>query len=49
MNAGGKSERVLDEMELENRHARISYSSLKIVCVAFKLDEPIGEGVVVQH
>ena len=49
MNAGGKSEQVLDKMELDDRHARISYGSLKIVCVAFKLDEPIGEGVVVQH
>ena len=49
MNVGGKSERVLDGMEIEGRHARSSYVSLKIVYVTFKLDERVGKGVVVQH
>ena len=44
-----KVRRVSDKMEFEDRHARSSYVSLKIVYVTFKLDERVGKGVVVQH
>jgi hypothetical protein len=44
-----KVRRVLDEIELGNKHASSSYGSLKIVYYSFRVDELIGDVVVAQH
>jgi len=44
-----KVKQVLNGMELEDRHARSRYGSLKIVYHAFRVDELIDDGVVVQN
>ena len=39
----------MDRMELEDRYVRSSYGSLKIVYLAFNVDELTGDSVVVKH
>lgn len=39
----------MDGTELEDRYVRSSYGSLKIVYLAFNVDELTGDSVVVKH
>jgi hypothetical protein len=47
--AGWKVRRVMDGTKLEDRHVRSSYGSLKIVYLAFNVNELIGDSIVVQR